>query len=222
MTSGTGTFKKPYRLRVLVADDSKEARRSTLLMLSLHPGVEVIATAADGRQALELARAYKPDIVIIDINMPFLDGISAIRLMREHLTTTVYIVISAEKESQTLSAAAAAGANEYLIKPFTDEDMEAAIRRSALIWLDNRQRAAQSLSPAEAEKAQLRRQAHIYSQARRIDNQAVRTYEQLAADPNCELRWLMALGTAYLLRKEWSKLKAFAAYMERKVQNTNK
>jgi YesN/AraC family two-component response regulator len=217
MASGTGALKKPYRLRVLVADDSKEARRTTLLMLSLHPGVEVIATAADGRQALELARAYKPDIVIVDINMPFMDGISAIRAMREYLAITVYIVISAEKDSQTLSAAAAAGANEYLIKPFTDEEMEAAIRRSALLWLDNRQRAAQSVSPAEAEKAQLRRQAHIYAQARRIDNQAVRVYEKLAADPSCELQWLTALGMAYLQRKEWNKLKAFAAYMERKT-----
>lgn len=214
MDTSKGSRQGDYQLKVLIADDSIEARRSTRLMLSMHPGVEVVAMAQDGYQALQLAKIHKPDIAIVDINMPEMDGLSAIRAMREIDPGIVFIVISAEKDSQTLSDAAAAGAGEYLIKPFVYEDLERAIERSARIWMENRQRSAQGAQAPDEDITSLRRLANVYAQARRSDDQALEVFEKLAANPDCELRWLMILGMVYIIRHKWDKLKDLAARLE--------
>src|SRR5690606_35107156 len=109
-------------LRILIADDTQQTRRSTRLMLTLIPGVEVVAMAQNGREAVELARKYRPDVALMDVNMPQLDGLSAIKAMRQMLPDLVCLVISAERDNKTLRAAMVAGAQDYLIKPFTTEE----------------------------------------------------------------------------------------------------
>jgi YesN/AraC family two-component response regulator len=206
--------KQYYRLRVLIADDSSEARRGTRMMLAMHPGIEVVAIARNGRQAVELATTHKPDIAIMDINMPEMDGLSAIRTIRQALPNTVYIVISAERDEKTMNAATAAGAATYLIKPFTYEDLDNALRRCARIWLANRQRAGEAARLPAQDLNALKHLAQEYSKVRRTDTQAMAVYEKLASDPHCELRWLMILAMAYVIRQEWSKLKLLAARLE--------
>lgn len=216
--------KQYYRLRVMIADDAREARRGTRLMLAMHPGVEVVAIAQDGRQAVELAALNKPDIAIMDINMPEMDGITAMQHIRQAVPEVVFIVISGEVDNETIQAATNAGAAMYLLKPFTYEDLDDALRRCARIWLKNRQRAAApetSASPAAKpatplslqEKENLNRLAQEYAQARRTDDTAIAVYEKLASDPNCETRWLVTLAMVYVIRQQWGKLKLLAEHM---------
>lgn len=86
------------KLRVLIADDFHETRRSVRLMLSMNPDVVVVAIAKDGREAVELAREHHPDIVILDINMPQLDGLTAFKQISEIYADTGCILISAQRE----------------------------------------------------------------------------------------------------------------------------
>ena len=214
----TPQSKQYYRLRVLIADDAREARRGTRMMLAIHPGVEVIAIAQNGQQAVELAQQHRPDIAIMDINMPELDGISAMQRIGQALPQTIFVIISAEEDPRIKRAAAEAGALEFLPKPFTYEELDTALRRAARAWMARRQRAAQAArpkSPAPPDRETLTRLAQEYAQARRSDTQARIVYEQLAEFPNCELRWLMTLAMTYVLRQEWGKLRALAEKLER-------
>jgi two-component system chemotaxis response regulator CheY len=208
---------KNYRLKVLIADDNIEARRGTRLMLSIHPGVEVTAIAQNGRQAVEMAHTYPPDIVIMDINMPELDGLSAMHELRSFLPDALYIVMSAERESKMIGQAIEAGANEYLVKPFTYEDLDKAIRGCAQTWFARRMQSASAASRADADQQNLLRLAHVYSQARRTDSAALDVFERLATQPDCELRWLLTLAMIYVVRQQWGKLKHLAERMERRT-----
>jgi len=203
-----------YRLRVLIADDAKEARRGTRLMLSIHPGVEVVAIAQDGRQAVEMAREQRPDIAILDVNMPEMSGLQAIQAMREFLPNTIYIIISAENDKQTLDEARAIGVNDYLIKPFTYEDLDAALNRASRLWMAGRQPAEHPAYIPAPELAELKQQARQFLQERRADNDALAVYERLAGQPGIEPLWLVTLAVVYALRQEWGKLRSLAERLE--------
>src|SRR5689334_8354254 len=87
------------KLRVLIADDVQETRRNTRLMLATIDDVEVVAIAANGVQAVELAKEHHPDIVMLDINMPEMDGLSAYKRIAQIHPDTGCIIISAEKDT---------------------------------------------------------------------------------------------------------------------------
>lgn len=197
-------------MRVLIADDAQEARRGTRLMLSMNESVRVVAFAQDGQQAVQLARAHKPDIAIIDINMPNMNGIQAIRSILSEQPDIVCIVISAERDSQTLRDAMAAGAREYLIKPYTVDEIDLAVERVSRLVQQKRQRIQEVQQLNREREEYLRNLADEYVKARRTDDQAIKVLERLAANPNCEKRWLIALGMMYIVRDEWGKLKSFA------------
>src|SRR5215216_5295604 len=117
------------KLRVLIADDVQETRRNTRLMLATIDDLEVVAIAANVLQAVELAKEHHPDIVMLDINMPEMDGLSAYRRIAQIHPDTGCIIISAEKDTTTLRTAMSIGVQEYLIKPFTGDELETAIER---------------------------------------------------------------------------------------------
>jgi YesN/AraC family two-component response regulator len=191
------------------------------MMLAMHPGVEVIAIAQNGLQAVELARQHQPDIAIMDINMPELDGISAMLRIGQAQPNTVFIIISGEDDRRIKQAVADAGALDFLSKPFTYEELDTALRRAARAWMAKRQRAVQTAAPqpqAAADRESLVRQAQEFSQARRTDDQAVAVYERLAAMPNCEPRWYMTLAISYVIRQEWGKLRELADRLDRLKQ----
>ncbi len=206
---------KSPRLRVLIADDSQEMRRGTRLMLSLNPAVKVIAIAQDGRQAVELAKRHKPEIAIVDVNMPEMDGLSTIKTMMAFNPDMGCIVISVEHESQTLRDAMSSGAREYLVKPFTADELNQAVERVSQAVLTNRQRIEMIKELSTQRKLYLERLADEYIKARRKDELAVEVFEQLADNPDCDMRWLMGLAMLYLLRQEWGKLKALADRLEK-------
>jgi len=202
------------KLRVLIADDVQETRRNTRLMLATIDDVEVVAIAANGVQAVQLAKEHHPDIVLLDINMPEMDGLTAFRNIAQIHPDTGCIVISAEKDSTTLRTAISLGVQEYLIKPFTIDELEGAIARVDQKVQGNRKKLAQMDDLKRKKEDYLKQLATEYSKARRTDDKAMEVFEQLADYPNCEARWLQTLAMIYVVRQEWSRLKILATKLE--------
>lgn len=207
------------KLRVLIADDIQETRRNTRLMLATIDDVEVVAIASNGLQAVDLAKEHHPDILLLDINMPELDGLSAYRRISQIHPDTGCIVISAEKDTTTLRTAMSIGVQEYLIKPFTVDELETAIARVDERVQQTRQKLAQAEQLRRRNEAYLKQLASEYAKTRRTDDQAVEVFERLAESPNCETRWLQNLAMIYIVRQDWGKLKILAAKVEQRTKN---
>lgn len=209
----------PKKLRVLIADDIQETRRSTRLMLSLNTNVEVVAIASNGRQAVELAKEHHPDIAILDINMPELDGLRAFKEISEIYPDMGCVIISAQRDEAIVLTARAIGAQEYLVKPFTVDEMNSAIDRVAKQVEAGRQRLREAGRLHEKSEAYLKQLAEEYSHSRRTDDQALDVFEQLASNAQCELRWLRTLAMLYIIRQEWNKLKMLATRLEEQARS---
>src|SRR5512141_558368 len=205
MTQTEGTPRR--KLRVLIADDIQETRRNTRLMLATVDDVEVVAIASNGVQAVDLAKEHHPDIVLLDINMPEMDGLTAYRHIAQIYPDTGCIIISAEKDTTTLRAAMSIGVHEYLIKPFTGDELEQAIARVSERVVKQRIKLAQDTQLRKQRQAYLLQLAAEYAKTRRTDDKAVEVFEQLAAYPQCEMRWLQNLAMIYIVRQDWGKLK---------------
>jgi YesN/AraC family two-component response regulator len=215
----TQTAVPPRRkLRVLIADDVQEARRNTRLMLATIDDVEVVAMAANGLQAVDLAKQHHPDILLLDINMPELDGLSAFRRIAQIYPDTGCIIISAEKDTTTLRTAMSVGAQEYLIKPYTVDELETAIARVSQKVMQTRQKLIQAEQLRKRNEAYLTQLANEYAKTRRTDDKAVEVFERLAEYPKCETRWLQNLAMIYIVRQDWGKLKVLAAKVEQRTK----
>lgn len=206
------------KLKVLIADDIQETRRNTRLMLATIDDVEVVAIASNGLQAVELAKQNHPDIVLLDINMPEMDGLSAYQLIAHYHPDTGCIIISAEKDTTTLRTAMSIGVQEYLIKPFTGDELERAIARVSKRVAEVRQKLAQDTQLRKQRVAYLTQLAVEYAKTHRTDDKAVEVFEQLVQNPHCEMRWLQNLAMIYIIRQDWSKLKLLAATVEQRIK----
>ncbi|PWB71266.1 MAG: hypothetical protein C3F07_14725 [Anaerolineales bacterium] len=204
------------KLRVLIADDVQETRRNTRLMLATIDDVEVVAIAANGLQAIQMAREHHPDIALLDINMPEMDGLSAFKKISQIHPDTGCIIISAEKDTTTLRTAMSIGVQEYLIKPFTVEELETAVARVGERVEQARQKLAQAQQLQKQRENFLIQLATEYTRTRRTDDQAIEVFEQLAENPNCEMRWLQNLAMIYIVRQMWGKLKVLAEKVEQR------
>jgi YesN/AraC family two-component response regulator len=169
-------------------------------------------------QAVDLAKQHHPDILLLDINMPELDGLSAFRRIAQVYPDTGCIIISAEKDVTTLRTAISVGVQEYLIKPFTVDELETAIARVAPRVQQARQKLAQAEQLRKRNEAYLSQLANEYAKTRRTDDKAVEVFERLAEYPNCETRWLQNLAMIYIVRQDWGKLKFLAAKVEQRTK----
>lgn len=202
------------KMRVLIADDIQETRRSTRLMLSMIDNVEVVAIASNGLQAVQMTREQQPDIVVLDINMPEMNGLAAYKEIAKINPDTGCIIISAEKDSEILRLAMSLGIRDYLFKPFTVDQLEQAVEKVGGRLAQKRQQSLQTAQLRQRNEAYLKQLANEYAKSRRTDDQAVEVYEQLAANPACELRWLRTLAMIYVIRQEWGKLRTLSARLE--------
>ena len=214
MTQTVSSPKK--KLRVLIADDIQETRRNTRLMLATIDDVEVVAIASNGVQAVQLAEEHYPDILLLDINMPEMDGLTAYKEIAQIHPDIGCIIISAEKDTTTLRNAMSIGVQEYLIKPFTVEELETAIARVYERVTKARQNLAQAEQLRTRNEIYLKQLASEYAKARRTDDQAVEVFERLAENPQCETRWLQNLAMIYVIRQMWGRLKILAELMEQR------
>ncbi len=204
------------KMRALIADDVQEARRNTRLMLAAIDEVEVVAMASSGVQAIELAREHRPDLVLLDINMPEMDGLTAYKEILKLRPDTGCIIISAEKDAATLRAAMSVGVQEYLIKPFTVDELEAAVARVRERIGQMRLKLAQTAQLQKQRETYLLQLAVEYAKSRRTDDKALEVFEQLAENPRCEMRWLQHLAMIYVLRQQWTRLKLLAEKIEQR------
>jgi DNA-binding NarL/FixJ family response regulator len=115
-------------IRVLLADDEAMIRAGVRAILSAAPDVEVVAEAADGHQAVEQARAYRPDVVLLDIRMPVLDGLSAAAELRRVVPATAVVMLTTFGEDEYVAAALEAGVSGFLLKSGDPYELMAAVR----------------------------------------------------------------------------------------------
>ena len=118
----------PAPIRVLIADDQRVVREGLSMLVALIDDVEVVGAACDGAEAVRLAHAYRPDVVLMDLRMPDLDGIAATGLLRERLPAARVLVLTTYADQDAIVPALRAGARGYLTKDASAEQIEAAIR----------------------------------------------------------------------------------------------
>jgi DNA-binding NarL/FixJ family response regulator len=118
-------------IRVLIADDQRVVRDGLAMLVGLVDGVEVVGTAGDGMEAVERAVGEHPDVVLMDLRMPGMDGAEATRQIRAALPGTQVLVLTTYADDQSLFPALQAGARGYLTKDASAEEIEQAIRALA-------------------------------------------------------------------------------------------
>jgi two-component system, NarL family, response regulator NreC len=118
-------------IRVLIADDHGVMRKGLRLQLEQHEGIEVVGEAANGREALRLAEELNPDVVIMDIGMPNLNGIEATAQMVKRNPRIGVIILSVHSDEEYLVRALTAGAKGYLLKESADVDLLRAVQAVA-------------------------------------------------------------------------------------------
>ena len=118
-------------IRVLIADDQPVVRDGLAMLLALIDDVEIVATAADGIEAVERAHSERPDIVLMDLRMPRLEGAEATRQIVASLPDTRVLILTTYANDEYLFPALQAGANGYLTKDAAAEEVEHAIRSVA-------------------------------------------------------------------------------------------
>jgi len=205
--------RSPYR--VIIADDILETRRNTRLMLADNPMVDIVAIAHNGREAVDLAKKHQPDIALLDINMPEMNGFEAFQEMHSIFPTMACVIISAEDDNQSFRSAMNVGAREYLVKPFTVYQLNNAVKRVGDIVKKDREQADVAERLQKQRASYLFQLAHEYTKSRRTDDEALEVFEQLAANPRCELRWLRTLAMLYIIRQDWPRLQVLSGRLAR-------
>ena len=117
------------QIRVLIVDDILETRDHLTKLLGFEKDIEVVGAAASGAEALELAAAMLPDVVLMDINMPEMDGIAATELLMARVPSASVVMMSVQGEADYLRRSMLAGAREFLVKPFSSDELTASIRQ---------------------------------------------------------------------------------------------
>jgi pilus assembly protein CpaE len=116
------------KIGVLIVDDISDTRENLSKLLMFERDIEVVGTAGSGPEALEVARRLYPDVVLMDINMPEMDGIKAAEMLNSELPGVGIIMMSVQGEQDYLRRAMLAGAREFLVKPFSGDDLVRSIR----------------------------------------------------------------------------------------------
>jgi DNA-binding NarL/FixJ family response regulator len=118
-------------IRVLIADDQRAVREGLAMLVGLTQDIEVVGTAADGAEAVQLAADLRPDVVLMDLRMPEMEGAEATRSIRTTLPATNVLVLTTYADDDSLFPALQAGAHGYLTKDASAEEIERAIRAVA-------------------------------------------------------------------------------------------
>lgn len=158
-------------IRILVVDDHSVVRQGLRMFLGRDPDLEVVGEAANGVEALRAARLLKPDVVLMDLLMPIMDGIAATKALRQELPGTEIIALTSVLEDQAVYGAMRAGAVGYLLKDTQAEELCRAIKAAAAGQV--------LLSPAAA--ARLMREVEAPESPEQLTERETEVLELLAA-----------------------------------------
>jgi two-component system, NarL family, response regulator LiaR len=119
------------KIMVLLVDDQPATRQGLRLRLAIEPDIAVVGEAGDGQAAVDLAGKLAPDVVVMDVTMPIMDGIAATRALREAVPTSAVVILTLHDDTATRNRALAAGAVALIAKHQPPNDLLAAIRAAA-------------------------------------------------------------------------------------------
>jgi pilus assembly protein CpaE len=117
------------RIQVLIVDDIPETRDHLAKLLGFEPDIQVVGTASSGADAIEQATKIQPDVILMDINMPDMDGIAATERLSSQVPAAAVVMMSVQGEADYLRRSMLAGAREFLVKPFSSDELTASIRQ---------------------------------------------------------------------------------------------
>jgi len=141
------------QIRILVVDDIAETRENLAKLIGFESDMVIAASAEGGQQAVELAKRVRPDVILMDINMPGMDGITATEIIANTVPESPIIMMSVQGEQDYLRRSMLAGAREFLVKPFSADELVNAIRHVHEIEKVKRSRYAQAGPPQRAGSA---------------------------------------------------------------------
>jgi len=128
------------RIKILIVDDIPETRDHLSKLLGFEADVEVVGTAGSGQEAIDMATTLNPDVILMDINMPGMDGISATEQLATRVPSAVVVMMSVQGEADYLRRSMLAGAREFLVKPFSSDELTASIRQVSARERDKQRR----------------------------------------------------------------------------------
>ena len=120
----------PETIKVMIVDDIAETREQLRKLLSFDPDIEVVAMVGSGEEAVEVVEEVRPDVILMDVNLPGIDGIAATTKVIERVPTVQVVMLSVQGETDYLRRAMMAGARDYITKPPSADEMIDAIRRA--------------------------------------------------------------------------------------------
>ncbi len=139
------------KIRILVVDDIIETRENLAKLIGFEPDMTIVASADGGQQAVEFAKRERPDVILMDINMPDMDGITATEIIANTVPESPIIMMSVQGEQDYLRRSMLAGAREFLVKPFSADELVNAIRHVHEIEKVKRAR-YQQVAPAQQQQ----------------------------------------------------------------------
>lgn len=116
------------KIRILIVDDIADTRENLAKLIGFEPDMEVAATAGGGQEAVNMAKQHRPHVILMDINMPDMDGITATEIISNTVPESPIIMMSVQGEQDYLRRSMLAGAREFLVKPFSADELINSIR----------------------------------------------------------------------------------------------
>ena len=160
----------PKRLRILLVDDQSLFREALRTLLSLQPDFEIVAEAENGERALALAKAHKPDVILMDLRMPVMGGVEATRRIMAAMPAARVVVLTTFEEDEEIFEALRAGALGYLLKACSADKLNESVRAAA--------KGTSVLEPAVT--------ARVMAELNRLSSREGRKPAQALADPLSE------------------------------------
>jgi len=130
------------KYRVLIVDDIAETRENIRKLLQFESDIDVVAVARTGREAIQLSQETGPDVVLMDINMPDMDGIAATEIIRQKMPSVQVVVLSVQGDQNYMRKAMLVGARDFLTKPPIPDELVSAIRRAGKMAREERAKLA--------------------------------------------------------------------------------
>lgn len=135
-------------IRIVLADDKVELRQNIKRLLSFEESIEVVGEASNGQEAIDVAKITRPDIVMMDLNMPVIDGISATEMITSEMPDISVILTSVQGDQEFIRKAMKAGARDFLIKPFSNDELIETIK--SVFKSDQKKRQLYQVAPGAA------------------------------------------------------------------------